>query len=220
MMKILGYMGSPRTKGLCSKFTASALAGAASAGAEVKQIDIAKHNIKYCQGCYTCVHKSHELPIGPCPLKDDMAGILAEYLDADGYIMASPVYDFTVPAVMKAFIERKFALFSKSKENPGLPDARVKQKFLKKASLLVTGSAVDEYAAIADTCFEVMGGHFMIEEIDLVDRLYVGSIHNLAEAQVAKKMDATYAMGARLVEEIKKARAQESDRKKLPDQIL
>ena len=61
-MRILGFMGSPRTKGLCAQFTESALSGAASRGAEVKQFNLAKYHIKYCRGCYKCVHKNHELP--------------------------------------------------------------------------------------------------------------------------------------------------------------
>ena len=205
-MRILGFMGSPRTKGLCAQFTESALNGAASRGAEVKQFNLVKYHIKYCRGCYKCVYKNHELPIGKCPLKDDMAGILTEYLEADGYIMASPVYDFTVPAVMKAFIERRFPMFYKVKGSRGVPDARVKQNFKKKASLIATGSAGDEYASIAEPCFEVMSGHFMIEEIDIVDQLYVGLIHNVDEKRYKEKMDETYSMGVSLVEEIEKAR--------------
>ncbi|MDX1779164.1 MAG: flavodoxin family protein, partial [Thermodesulfobacteriota bacterium] len=208
-MKIIAYMGSPRTKGLCAQFTESALKGATSAGAEVKQYNLVKYSIKYCRGCYKCVYNNHDLPIGICPLKDDMAAILKEYLDADGYIMASPVYDFTVPAVMKAFIERRFPMFFKTKGERGVPDARVKQHFKKKASLIATGSAGDEYAAIADPCFEVMSGHFMLEEIDTVDQLYVGLIHNVDEVRYKEKMDETFNMGVRLVQAINDSRKEE-----------
>ena len=204
-MKILGFMGSPRTRGLCAQFTGSILKGAASRGAETKQFNLVKYYIKYCRGCYKCVHKNHDLPIGICPLKDDMAGILKEYLEADGYIMAAPVYDFTVPSVMKAFIERRFSLFYKTKGNRGIPDARVKQKFKKKASLLATGSAGDEFASISEPCFEVMGGHFMIEEIDVLEQLYVGLIHDVDEKRYREIMDQTFALGARLADEIEKA---------------
>ena len=208
-MKILGFMGSPRTKGLCAQFTESALKGAASRGAEVKQFNLVKYKIKYCRGCHSCVYKNHELPIGICPIKDDMAGILDEYLAADGYVMACPVYDFTVTSIMKAFIERRFPLFYKQKGLHGkVPDARVKQGFKKKASLIATGDAADEYAAIAEPCFEVMSGHFMIEEIDVVDQLYVGLIHSVDEQRYKEKMQQTFAMGVRLVEEIEKARQQ------------
>ena len=205
-MRILGFMGSPRMGGLCAQFTESALKGAASRGAEIKQFNLVKYNIKYCRGCYKCVYNHHDLPIGRCPLKDDMATILSEYLDADGYIMASPVYDFTVPSVMKAFIERRFPMFYKTKGARGIPDARVKQHFKKKASLIATGSAGDEFASIAEPCFEVMSGHFMIEEIDVVDQLYVGSIHDVDEKRYRDKMDETYNMGIHLVEAINTSR--------------
>jgi multimeric flavodoxin WrbA len=205
-MKILGFMGSPRTRGLCSQFTESVLRGAASKGAETKQFNLAKYTITYCRGCYKCVYENHGLPIGRCPLKDDMAGILREYLEADGYIMACPVYDFTVTAVMKAFIERRFPMFYKTKGAIGIPDARVKQNFKKKALLIATGSARDEFAEMAEPCFEVMSGHFMVEEVEVIERLYVGFIHNFDEQRYAEKMQQTFALGVRLVEEIEKAR--------------
>ena len=205
-MKILGFMGSPRAKGLCSQFTESALRGAASRGADVKQFNLVKYNITYCHGCYKCVYENHGLPIGICPLKDDMAGILREYLDADGYIMACPVYDFTVTSVMKAFIERRFPMFYKAKGDIGIPDARVKQNFKKKALLIATGSARDEFADMAEPCFEVMSGHFMVEEVDIMERLYVGFIHHIDTKKYNEILDKTFALGARIVEEIEKVR--------------
>jgi len=205
-MKILGFMGSPRLKGLCAQFTESALRGAASAGAAIRQFNLVKQRIMYCRGCYKCVHKNHHLPMGICPLRDDMPMILREYLAADGYIMASPVYDFTVPSVMKAFIERRFPLFYKSKGERGIPDARVKQNFMKKALVLATGSAGEEFSEIAEPCFEVMSGHFMAEEIEVIARRYVGLIHNVDPVRFNDIMDETFRMGVRLVEEIEKSR--------------
>jgi multimeric flavodoxin WrbA len=207
-MRILGFMGSPRTRGLCSQFTESALKGAASRGAATKQFNLAKYNIKYCRGCYKCVHENHELPIGICPLRDDMAGILKEYLEADGYIMACPVYDFTVTSVMKAFIERRFPMFYKTKGTIGIPDARVKQNFKKKALLITTGSAREEFADMAEPCFEVMSGHFMVEEVEVIERLYVGFIHNVDKQRHNEILNKTFPLGARLVEEIEKARTE------------
>jgi multimeric flavodoxin WrbA len=205
-MRILGFMGSPRTKGLCSQFTESVLSGAASKGAATKQLNLAKYTIKYCRGCYKCVYENHGLPIGICPLKDDMAGILQEYLNADGYIMACPVYDFTVTSVMKAFIERRFPMFYKTRGAIGIPDARVKQNFKKKGLLIATGSAREEFADMAEPCFEVMSGHFMVEEVEVVERLYVGFIHHVDKQRYSETLDRTFALGARLVKEIEKAK--------------
>ena len=208
-MNILGFMGSPRLKGLCAQFTQSALEGAAGAGAAIRRYDLIRCHIKFCRGCHTCVYENHELPIGRCPLKDDMAGILEEYLQADGYVFACPVYDMSVTAVMKSFIERRFPLFYKDKNAHGrLPDARVKQGFKKKAVLLATGDAAEEYAeAIAEPCFELMSGHLMIEEIDVVEKLYVGHIYKVGPQRLEELLEKTRGLGARLVEEIRKARA-------------
>lgn len=200
-------MGSPRVSGLCSQFAAGALQGAASRGAEVQQINLVDCHIKHCTGCHSCVYTKHDLSIGICPLKDDMAGILEQYLAADGYVMACPVYDFTVTSIMKAFIERRFPMYKKQKGLHGkIPEVRVPQGFKKKAVLIATGDASDEYAAIAEPCFDVMSGHFMVEEIDVTGQLYVGHIHNVDELRYKDKMQETFAMGAGLVEEIEKAR--------------
>jgi multimeric flavodoxin WrbA len=208
-LKILAFMGSPRIRGLCSQFAASALQGAASRGAEVLQINLVDCNIKHCTGCHSCVYTHHDLPIGICPLKDDMSGILEQYLAADGYVMASPVYDFTVTSIMKAFIEQRFPMYKKQKGLHGkIPEVRVPQGFKKKAVLIATGDASDEYAAVAEPCFDVMSGHFMVEEIDVVGQLYVGHIHNIDEQRYKEKMQQTFALGVHLAEEIEKARRQ------------
>ena len=208
-LKIVAYMGSPRTAGLCSQFAGSVLKGAASRGAEVKQVNLVKCAIKHCTGCHSCVYNNHELPIGICPLKDDMAEILREYLAADGYVMASPVYDISVTSIMKAFIERRLPMYKKQKGLHGkIPEVRVPQRFKKKAALIATGDAAEEYAAMAEPCFDVMSGHFMIEEIDAISQLYVGYIHNVDAKRYEEKMEETFNMGVRLVEEITKARQQ------------
>ena len=72
--------------------------------------------------------------------------------------------------------------------------------------LIATGDASDEYASIAEPCFEVMSGHFMVEEIDVVDQLYIGMIHGVDKHRYREKMDQTFLMVVRLVEEIEKAR--------------
>jgi multimeric flavodoxin WrbA len=123
--------------------------------------------------------------------------------------MACPVYDMCVTSIMKAFIERRFPLYKKQKGLHGkIPEVRVPQGFAKKAVMLATGDAAEEFAAMADPCFDVMSGHFMLEQIDTVAQLYVGHIHNVDEARYTEKMEETFAMGVRLVEEINRARQQ------------
>ena len=109
-MRILGFLGSPHVNGRSAKLLKKALEGAASAGAEVKEFDLIKMNIKYCTGCGACYLTKPELKIGKCSLKDDAPAIFEEYVEADGYIYASPVYDMFITALMKTFLERKIML--------------------------------------------------------------------------------------------------------------
>lgn len=207
-MKILGFMGSPRVKGLNAHLVDSALKGAQSKGAETKRYDLIKCNIKYCVGCFKCIFENHDLPVGICSIKDDMAGILEEYLQADGYILATPVYDVGITALMKTFIERKFPLFFKKKEDTvTIPAARSPANFRKKASMFVTGNARDEYSEVmGPPCFDALENDFMIEQVDTVDKLYVGGAHVMDKERLSEKLDEAFTIGVRLVETIEKER--------------
>lgn len=207
-MKILGILGSPRVKGKCSKLLDKALEGARSAGAKTGNIKLIKKNIKFCMDCANCWSKNHELKIGKCPLKDDMPAILEEYVNSDGYIFASPVYDMFVTALMKQFLERKIALtFRDINAHAKLPESRHPENFLKKASIIITGNCGDEFVEVAgDPCFEACEAHLMIEQIDTVDRMYVGGVESFTEESFEKKLEAAFNTGVRLVEAIKKAR--------------
>jgi len=153
------------------------------------------------------VHEHHDLPIGKCPINDDMAAILEEYLDGDGYILTTPVYDGGVTAIMKTFLERKFPLFHRKKEETGkIPAARVTANFQKKASFIVTGNCADEFEECMGTpCFEAMESDFFIEQIETVDRLFVGSAENLSSETLAVKAKEAFELGVRLVDAIRAA---------------
>lgn len=206
-MKILGFMGSPRIKGLNGKLIDSVLKGAESKGAEIKRYDLIKCNIEYCRGCFRCVHENHKLPIGKCTINDDMTDILEEYHKADGYIFATPVYGVYVTALMKTFLERKFPLFYREKcESEKIPDARVPADFKKKASMIVTGNASDEYEEVmGDPCFDAFEMDFMMEQVDTIDKLYVGWAGNLSNDRLMEKLDEASKIGMRLVDNIEKA---------------
>jgi len=207
-MMILGFLGSPRVNGKCGKLLQKALEGAESRGAEAKRFELIKCNIKHCMGCFTCWYENHELPIGKCPLKDDMASILEEYIKADGYIFATPVYDMSVTALMKKFLERKIALTYREKDAYAkIGAARVPADFKKMASMIVTGNCSDEYREVmGDPCFEALEAHLIIEQVPTVDKFYVGGVENMTDETFSEKLNESYQMGIRLVEEIEKAR--------------
>jgi multimeric flavodoxin WrbA len=205
-MLILGILGSPKVTGHCAKLLKKALEGAESKGSVTKRYDLIKLNIKYCMGCNTCYRNNPELLIGKCSLKDDMAAILEEYVKADGYIFASPVYDANVTALMKTFLERTIMLSYKAPDAYGkLPESRCPANFKKKAAFIVTGAAVDEYKEVmADPCFEAIESHLMIAQVDTAHEMYVGGVENITEERFKERLDEAYRLGAHLVDHIEK----------------
>ena len=207
-MKIVAFMGSPRLRGLNAQLIERALEGAKERGAEVKRYDLIKCNIKYCIGCFKCIFENHDLPIGKCTLKDDMAAILEDYTQAEGYILSSPVYDVNITALMKTFIERKFPLYYKDKEDTiTIPAARIPANFLKKAALFITANARDEYREVMGTpSFEALEYDLMIEQVEIIERFYVGGAHVMTEERLSKIRDEAFSIGSRLVQSIEEAR--------------
>jgi multimeric flavodoxin WrbA len=104
-MKVLALNSSART-GDVSKTEIMLdylVEGMREAGADVEIINLRKKKINYCIGCFTCWTKTP----GICIHKDDMTKeILPKYLASDLVIMATPLFHYTVNALMKTMIER------------------------------------------------------------------------------------------------------------------
>lgn len=205
-MKILAFMGSPRTKGKCNQLTRKALEGAAARGAEVKNYELIKCNIKYCMGCGSCYLHNPDLRIGKCPMKDDMAAILEDYVSADGYIFASPCYDVFCTALMKTFLERKIALtYRDPSEAAKIPAARpgVSSAFRKKAGFIVTANCDDSLEEVmGEPCYEAFEAHLMIEQVEAIEKLYVGGVENITDEEFQNRLQKAYDLGGRLAEAI------------------
>lgn len=100
-MKIVAICGSPRGEKSQTKALAQELLKAAQAqGAEVDMVDLSKAHINFCRACEVC----HQKP--ECVLRDDVPSILTKMLDADGFVLASPVYLSQVTAQLKAVLDR------------------------------------------------------------------------------------------------------------------
>ena len=106
MKKIFAVNGSPRKNGNTAQLLQKALEGAASAGAEVKLIQLADLDFSGCRSCFACKKLANPSP--GCILKDDLAEILKELLQADGIIMGSPIYFGAETGLYRNFLERLF----------------------------------------------------------------------------------------------------------------
>ena len=110
--KILALLGSPRKKGNSTTLALKIIEGAESAGAEVEKIYLHGLNIAPCHACYGCAKPGAK----SCVIDDDMQPLYQKLIDADVWLIASPVYWFTVSAQTKLFMDRCFALFNVNKE--------------------------------------------------------------------------------------------------------
>jgi len=98
-MKLLAINGSPR-KGNTSK--ALYQIRDAFPGIDFEILHLIDLDFKPCKGCYACVLKGES----KCMLKDDRDMIVGKIAEADGLILASPVYSHMVSALIKNFFER------------------------------------------------------------------------------------------------------------------
>jgi multimeric flavodoxin WrbA len=104
--QVLVMLGSPRRKGNSSTLAARISRGAKSAGAEVETLFLHGLKISPCRGCDTCQKDDSK----GCAIKDDMQEIYPKLIRADAWVIASPVYWFTMSAQTKIFMDRCYAL--------------------------------------------------------------------------------------------------------------
>lgn len=96
--------GSPRKDWNTSQLLKEALAGARSAGAEVKLYNLYDLTYKGCVSCFGCKRKG-AVPCH-CYLKDDLSPVLEEVLQSDILLLGSPIYFGDVTGEMRSFLER------------------------------------------------------------------------------------------------------------------
>ncbi len=99
-MLVLGINGSPRKGGNTEILLDCALAGAKRAGAETLKINLGELNFSPCKSCAKAKKN------GECIVIDDMQKIYSAVKNADGLILASPVYFGSISAQTKMLIDR------------------------------------------------------------------------------------------------------------------
>jgi len=104
-LKLLAIVGSPRLKGNTNYLVEQTLEEAAKLGAETEKIVLSQYAVNPCLGHDNCA--SYDT----CRQKDDTGWILDRLCQADGVVLATPVYYYNVSAQMKAFIDRNYFLY-------------------------------------------------------------------------------------------------------------
>jgi multimeric flavodoxin WrbA len=100
MPRIVAIYGSPRRNGNTATLLKQAVKGARDAGAEVREFVLRDLKMSPCLEIYQCK------TTGRCAIQDDFQILHDEMLSADGLILASPIFFYTVSAHTKILMDR------------------------------------------------------------------------------------------------------------------
>ena len=115
MVKIIGICGSPRRK---SSYAAlrEALDGALETGdVEVELIELRARKLNFCIHCNKCLRED---AVRCTVYEDDMTPLYEKVYQADGMIIASPVYEMNITAQLAAFFNRFRPTWNIIKKDP------------------------------------------------------------------------------------------------------
>ena len=104
MKRIMVIDGGPRKNMNTAAMVQAFVEGAQEGGAEVKVVRLYDIDYKGCYSCMACQLKDKRVP--SCRMKDGLTDILAECAEADGLVLASPIYYGEITAMARAFWER------------------------------------------------------------------------------------------------------------------
>lgn len=102
-MKVVAFNGSPRKGGnteICLNLIGEELS---KQGIELEIIQVGTR-AKPCTACYQCLERGD----GHCIQTDEVNGWIDKMVEADGIILASPVYYGGIAGGMKCFLDRAF----------------------------------------------------------------------------------------------------------------
>ncbi len=146
-IKVLGISSSAREAGEMARENSNSeellkrcLEHCHKLGAETELIALRDYEIKYCKACYSTTNTQCHYPCScypkGTPQGDDMSNILYEkVLDADAIILATPVNNFRISALLADFIDRCISLdgslLPADPKNPKNKELNIKQmKFI------------------------------------------------------------------------------------------
>ena len=122
-MKILGIGGSPRKGGNTDIILKEILRGAGDAGHETDAVFLRDYTINSCTGCEKC-----RKDLTCTWFNDGMNLIYPKIEEADVMILASPVYNYNVTAIMKSFIDRLYPYYIFSDDQPRKYSSRLRDR--------------------------------------------------------------------------------------------
>lgn len=200
IMKVTGFVGSPRKKGNSDILVDTFLNGASSAGADIRKYFLADCTINQCKGCFR--NCSTKPGIACAVFRDDMDTLLADIVASDLVLFASPLYCASYSAIMARFFERCLPFWEiEIVGELGTVDAI---RFInnpakgKKAVIALVQDLKEPRAA--DLAFKVfesnVGRTYMM---DIVEKIHVTDVRDIGDIKKkTKELEEIFATGKRL----------------------
>lgn len=105
-MKVVAFNGSPRKGGNCGQCLDIIGVELGKQGIDLEVVQVGNQPVRGCVACYTCMQPGKE---GRCVQDSDpVNGWMDKMREADGIILASPVYYGGINGTMKCFLDRAF----------------------------------------------------------------------------------------------------------------
>ena len=101
MKHVIALNGSPRRNGHTAQLINAAAETLKTQNVEVEIIHLRKMNIHPCTGCLSCVEHDQR-----CVVRDELHAVTDTIKQADGLILAAPVYMWSTSTWMKIFFDR------------------------------------------------------------------------------------------------------------------
>jgi FMN-dependent NADH-azoreductase len=200
-MKTVAIIGSYRKGKTIDTLVDQAIEGVkcASPDVEVDKILLTERHIEYCRNCGACRRDDPEKPIARCAIDDDMQEILPALCEADAYIFGVPIFEGTVNALTKAFLERICWTLARPGRWPvkGCPEPRREEK--KRAiAILSSGLIVPLLRVFCDDATKLIRSTIRDSlNARLVGSLYAGGVEKVGIERYLKRVKK---LGARLVQ--------------------
>jgi len=112
MPRVLVLLGSPRKRGNSALLAEKIASGAKKAGAKIETVYLHGLKILPCESCFYCQKPRSK----GCSIEDDMQPLFRKMVEADAWVIASPVYWFNMSAQTKLWMDRTLALSAYMKE--------------------------------------------------------------------------------------------------------
>jgi len=178
---VLCVGGSPRAGGNSDILIQHFLTGIRLGGSVAETVQLRDYNFQSCTGCEQC--RKDKTCTG---LSDDMGLIYPKFESAKSLVLVSPVHNYNITAIMKAFIDRLYCYYDFAAKRPGEWSTRLQGQGRKAVIAVVAeqktfkDSGVDPALQALRLPFEALG-YEIVAELPVTGVFHKGRIRNYPE---------------------------------------